>query len=107
MVPVMVWAMPVPSKRYGPTDWLLAGAVTGRVTEFLMTGPTSSSDDPCSVYGLMFLAGLLVLDGITSTLLEELFKEPLASKYDRMLYINLGIIVGIGRMRPHHSFDRL
>ena len=42
-----------------------------------------------------------------STLLEELFKEPLASKYDRLLYINLGIIVGIGRMRPHRSFDRL
>ena len=68
----------------------------------MMTGPTSSSDDLCSVFGLMLLAGLLVLDGVTSTLLEELFMVPLASKYDRMLYINLGIFVGIGRMRPHH-----
>ena len=83
------------------------GTVTGRVTGLLMTGPTSSSDDLCSVFGLMLLAGLLVLDGVTSTLLEELFMEPLASKYDRMLYINLGIFVGIGRMRPHHSFVRL
>ena len=33
----------------GPTDWLIVGAVTGGVTVSLMTGPTSSSDDSCSV----------------------------------------------------------
>ena len=38
----------------------------------------------------MLLAGLLVLDGITSTFLENLVKEPLTPKYDQMLYINLG-----------------
>ena len=30
----------------GATDWLIAVAVTGGVTEFLMTGPINSSDDP-------------------------------------------------------------
>ena len=38
---------------------------------------------------------------------DEAAAAELASKYDRMLYINLGIFVGIGRMRPHHSFVRL
>merc|ERR1719282_2113622 len=48
MMPVMVWGMIVSGKRYGATDWLIAAAVTGGVTEFLMTGPISSSGDESS-----------------------------------------------------------
>jgi len=90
MMPVMVWGMIVSGKRYGATDWLIAGAVTGGVTEFLMTGPISSNDDSSSKYGLMLLGGFLVLDGFTSTFQEKLFKEHVTSKYNQMLYINLG-----------------
>ena len=90
---VMMCDLTVSGKRYGPTDWLIAGAVTGGVTVSLMTGPTSSSDDSRSVDGIMLLAGLLVLDGITSTFLEKLIKEPLTPKYDQMLYINLGSFI--------------
>merc|ERR1719242_2161648 len=68
MMPVMVWGMIVSGKRYGVSDWLIAAAVTGGVTEFLMTGPISSGgDESSSTYGLMLLAGFLLLDGFTST----------------------------------------
>ena len=50
----------------GATDWHIAAAVTGGVTEFLMTGPINSSDDSSSR---------------CMTLQEKLFK---------MLYIDLG-----------------
>merc|ERR1719271_1819324 len=45
MMPVMLWGMAVAGKRYTAVDWLVAAAVTGGVTEFLMTGPISSSGD--------------------------------------------------------------
>ena len=76
---VIVWGMIVPGKQYGATDWTLAGAVTGCATEFCATGPIPSSDDFSSIFGLMLSAGFLVPDGCTST-----------SKYNQMLYINLG-----------------
>merc|ERR1719160_1984935 len=91
MMPVMVWGMAVSGKRFSLTDWLIAFAVTGGVVEFLMTGPISSHDDSGnSSYGLMLLAGFLALDGFTSTFQEKLFKEHTTSKYNQMLYINLG-----------------
>jgi len=90
MMPVMMWGMIVSGKRYSATDWLIAGAVTGGVTEFLMTGPISSNDDSSSKYGLLLLGGFLFLDGFTSTFQEKLFKEHVTSKYNQMLYINLG-----------------
>merc|ERR550537_747058 len=43
MMPVMVWGLLISGKSYGWQDWLIAGAVTGGVTEFLLTGPISSS----------------------------------------------------------------
>merc|ERR1719327_1191103 len=73
-------------------DWLVAAAVTGGVTEFLMTGSISAphSDAGNSVYGLALLVGFLLFDGFTSTFQEKLFKEHQTSKYNQMLYINLG-----------------
>merc|ERR1719168_295595 len=94
MMPVMVWGMAVAGKRFSVTDWLIAFAVTGGVVEFLMTGPISShSDQGNSTYGLALLAGFLALDGFTSTFQEKLFKEHTTSKYNQMLYINLGSCV--------------
>merc|ERR1719327_979684 len=73
-------------------DWLVAAAVTGGVTGFLMTGsiqaPHGEAGD--SVYGLALLVGFLLFDGFTSTFQEKLFKEHQTSKYNQMLYINIG-----------------
>merc|ERR1719440_964358 len=86
--------MAVSGKRFSVSDWLIAFAVTGGVVEFLMTGPISSHDDAGnSSYGLMLLGGFLALDGFTSTFQEKLFKEHSTSKYNQMLYINLGSCV--------------
>jgi len=93
MMPVMLWGMAVSGKRYGLSDWFVAFAITGGVTEFLMTGPISSNSSSSSTYGLALLGGFLLLDGFTSTFQEKLFKEHVTSKYNQMLYINLGSCV--------------
>jgi len=91
MMPVMVWGMAVGGKRYKLIDWVIAAAVTGGVTEFLMTGPISSKHATgTSVFGLALLATFLLLDGFTSTYQEVLFKEYQTSKYNQMIYVNLG-----------------
>jgi adenosine 3'-phospho 5'-phosphosulfate transporter B2 len=122
MMPVMVWGMLVGGKLYGMQDWLIAGAVTGGVTEFLMTGPIESQASTAgnSTYGLFFLLIFLCLDGFTSTFQEKLFKEHATSKYNQMLYINLfscivsavtlilsgGFSRSIGFMLAHPAFAR-
>jgi len=89
MLPVMIWGMAISSKRYSALDWCIAIAVTGGVTEFLMTGPTASpSDAGNSMTGLFWLLAFLALDGLTSTMQEKLFKEHKTSKYNQMMYIN-------------------
>merc|ERR1719316_2465207 len=92
MMPVMVWGILISQKQYSLTDWLVAAAVTGGVTEFLMTGSIAAphSDQGDSVYCLLLLVGFLLFDGFTSTFQEKLFKEHQTSKYNQMLYINLG-----------------
>merc|ERR1719207_450379 len=92
MMPVMVWGILISQKNYSITDWLVALAVTGGVTEFLMTGSISAplGNQADSVYGLALLVGFLLFDGFTSTFQEKLFKEHQTSKYNQMLYINLG-----------------
>lgn len=90
MMPVMMWGMVISGKRYGLKDWLVAGAVTGGVTMFLMTGQIDSrTSNGNSSRGLMFLLLFLLLDGLTSTFQEKLFKEHKTSKYNQMFYINL------------------
>mmetsp|Transcript_39709 Transcript_39709/g.86560 ORF Transcript_39709/g.86560 Transcript_39709/m.86560 type:complete len:380 (+) Transcript_39709:73-1212(+) len=89
MMPVMVWGMAISGKSYSLRDWCVALFVTGGVTEFLMTGPiTSSHDNGNSIKGLVLLLGFLALDGLTSTMQEKLFKEHATSKYNQMMYIN-------------------
>merc|ERR1712039_1093521 len=112
MMPVMVWGMAVSGKTFSVTDWMIAFAVTGGVVEFLMTGPISShSDQGNSTYGLALLGGFLALDGFTSTFQEKLFKEHVTSKYNQMLYINLGsccissfTLLASGRMGSAFAF---
>merc|ERR1712019_48674 len=56
-------------------------------------GISSHSDQGSSSYGLALLGGFLALDGFTSTFQEKLFKEHTTTKYNQMLYINLGSCV--------------
>merc|ERR1719356_1279749 len=94
MMPVMVWGIIVSNKKYGLTDWIIAALVTVGVTEFLMTGPiASSSDTDNSTKGLLLLLGFLALDGFTSTFQEKLFNQHKTTKYNQMLYVNLGSCV--------------
>mmetsp|Transcript_53269 Transcript_53269/g.98484 ORF Transcript_53269/g.98484 Transcript_53269/m.98484 type:complete len:407 (-) Transcript_53269:158-1378(-) len=94
MMPVMAWGIIVSGKRYGLTDWLVAGLVTLGVTEFLLTGPISSghghhpAPEATSLKGLALIIGFLAFDGFTSTFQEHIFKEHKASKYNQMLYVN-------------------
>jgi len=92
MMPVMVWGILISQKKYSLMDWLVAAAVTGGVTGFLMTGSINAPDAQASdsVYGLALLLGFLLFDGFTSTFQEKLFKEHETSKYNQMLYINSG-----------------
>jgi len=89
MMPVMVWGIIISQKSYKLTDWLVALAVTGGVTEFLMTGDISSPNEQgSSMHGLLLLCAFLALDGFTSTAQEYLFHSYKTSKYNQMLYIN-------------------
>jgi adenosine 3'-phospho 5'-phosphosulfate transporter B2 len=89
MMPVMIWGMIISQKRYNLLDWLIAAAVTGGVTEFLLTGPTSSPAGGSCFKGFLFLLGFLALDGFTSTMQERLFKEHKTSKFNQLMYVNM------------------
>ena len=90
---------------------LRAGAVTGWVTEFLMTGPVSSSEDSSSRCGLMLLAGFLVIDGFASTLSGEAIRgaRDLEVQPDALhqSWVLLNFFVHADRIWSHHLWDRL
>lgn len=89
MMPVMVWGIIISNKAYTVTDWLIAAAVTGGVTEFLLTGNIAASHQQgTSMKGMILLVVFLGLDGFTSTFQEKLFKEHKTSKFNQMLYVN-------------------
>jgi adenosine 3'-phospho 5'-phosphosulfate transporter B2 len=91
MMPVMCWGIIISRKKYTLNDWLIAAAITGGVTEFLLTGSIASKRAAGnSAFGLLLLLLFLGLDGFTSTFQEKLFKEHTTSKYNQMLYVNLG-----------------
>lgn len=100
MMPVMCWGMLIGGKRYGVKDWMVALAVTGGVVEFLMTGTIDAKHSAGnSSYGLLLLACFLLFDGFTSTFQEKLFKDHKTSKYNQMLYVNLGsAMVSVGTL---------
>jgi len=112
MMPVMVWGMLIVGKSYGLRDWLVAAAVTLGSTEFMMTGPTSSSSNTSnSLYGFVLLLAFLALDGLTSTMQEKLFKEHKVSKYNQMSWVNgissmtsLVTLVAAGQLFPAIAF---
>jgi len=89
MMPVMIWGIIISQKRYGFTDWAVAAAVTGGVTEFLMTGNIKAKHSSgTSTHGLILLMVFLGLDGFTSTFQEKLFKQHKTTKYNQMFYVN-------------------
>jgi len=92
MMPVMLWSIVISGKKYKAQDWLIAAGVTLGVTQFLMTGSIASkhADKGTSFYGLLLLLGFLGCDGFTSTFQEKLFSEHKTSKYNQMVYTNLG-----------------
>jgi len=112
MLPVMIWGMAISGKSYSMLDWCVAIAVTGGVTEFLMTGPTASpGDGGNSIKGFIWLLAFLGLDGLTSTMQEKLFKEHKTSKYNQMMYVNglssivsLFTLITTGTFVPAFSF---
>jgi len=112
MLPVMIWGMLISGKSYSALDWGVAIAVTGGVTEFLMTGPTASpGDGGNSIKGFVYLLCFLGLDGLTSTMQEKLFKEHKTSKYNQMMYINglssfvsMFTLISTGTLFPAVSF---
>jgi len=94
MTPVMLWGMAISGKQYRATDWVVALAVTLGVTEFLLSGPIdSAATQGTSIKGLLLILVFLALDGFTSTKQEQLFKDYNTSKYNLMLYVNLGSCV--------------
>eukprot|EP00448_Togula_jolla_P021709 CAMPEP_0170590520 /NCGR_PEP_ID=MMETSP0224-20130122/11915_1 /TAXON_ID=285029 /ORGANISM="Togula jolla, Strain CCCM 725" /LENGTH=272 /DNA_ID=CAMNT_0010914325 /DNA_START=205 /DNA_END=1024 /DNA_ORIENTATION=- len=91
MLPVMVWGMIVAGKRYSMLDWIVALSVTaGGGNRVLDDGahfqPQFNQQFPWSLAAPSFL----LLDGFTSTFQEKLFKDHTTSKYNQMVYINLG-----------------
>jgi len=100
MMPVMVWGLLIANKRYSGLDWMVALAVTGGVTEFLMTGNIDAKHSAGnSSYGLFLLLCFLLFDGFTSTFQEKIFKDYKTSKYNQMLYVNIGsAMVSLGSL---------
>jgi len=94
MMPVMLWGMAISQKRYSLVDWLVAAAVTEGVVQFLFFGPIDARHNKGnSIYGLGLLVVFLFFDGFTSTQEEKLFRDNGTTKYNQMLYVNLGSAV--------------
>jgi len=106
MMPVMSWGMVIAGKKYTFSDWLVALVVTLGVSEFLLCGNIGSSrSESNSLLGMLYLFMFLALDGFTSTFQEKLFAEHQTSKYNQMLYINLGsAIVAVASMLGTGSY---
>jgi len=91
MIPVMLWGMVLARKPYSSGDWLIAVLVTGGVTKFLLSGEMAPHYESVStVGGLIMLLCFLALGGFTSAFQEAVFVAHETSKYNQMLYINLG-----------------
>lgn len=92
MLPVMIWSISISGAHFGAADWLVALLVTLGVSEFLLLGPTASSqrtDNGTAGWGYALILAFLVFDGFTSSLQEKLFKEHRTSRCNQMLYVNL------------------
>jgi adenosine 3'-phospho 5'-phosphosulfate transporter B2 len=95
MIPVMIWGRIIMGRRYGPSDYAVAAAVTAGATIFLLGGEVTSSASKhhgksageTSVYGLMLMGGYLGFDGFTSTFQDKLFKGYAMETYNQMLWV--------------------
>eukprot|EP00930_Biecheleria_cincta_P056628 TRINITY_DN42707_c0_g1_i1.p1 TRINITY_DN42707_c0_g1~~TRINITY_DN42707_c0_g1_i1.p1 ORF type:complete len:364 (-),score=51.21 TRINITY_DN42707_c0_g1_i1:82-1173(-) len=113
IMPVMIWGILISGKHYGKRDFMVAMVITLGTTEFIMSGPTASriSTESSSFYGFLCLGLFLVLDGLTSTIQEKLFKEYQTSEYNQMIYVNslsacvsLCTLVASGQLQPAVAF---
>lgn len=93
MLPVMIWGIFILRKKYTAKDFLIALAVTGGCTLFLLTGEvhskTSKGDHQSSMYGLLLMLGYLGFDGFTSTFQDKLFKGYNMTTYNQILYTTM------------------
>lgn len=98
MVPVMGWGIAISGKSYKLLDWLIALAVTGGCTIFLIGGNILSSKEQdagkseglvLASIGLCLMLGYLACDGFTSMFQEKIFKDHNVTPYNQMLYVNL------------------
>lgn len=94
MIPVMLFGVSMSGKRYSLSDWFLAVVVTVAVAEFLIAEPAQIASSRAivltTVEGLLLLVGSFALDGFAVCFQEKLFREYGTSKYNQMLYINMG-----------------
>merc|ERR1719161_297365 len=98
MVPVMGWGIAISGKSYKLMDWMIALAVTGGCTIFLVGGNILSNKEQdagksegymLASIGLMLMVGYLCCDGFTSMFQEKIFKDHNVTPYNQMLYVNL------------------
>lgn len=91
MIPVLIWGTCIGGKRYTLIDYIVAAAVAGGCTLFLLAGNIRAkhSAEHSSVYGLMLMTVYLAFDGFTSTFQEKLFRGYAMSTYNQMLFVNL------------------
>ena len=98
MVPVMLWGTVILLKSYSWKEYVMALAVTGGCSLFLLSGDASSkvskvvsSDSGLggSAYGGLLMLGYLGFDGFTSTFQEKLFKGFEMSSHHQVLYITM------------------
>jgi adenosine 3'-phospho 5'-phosphosulfate transporter B2 len=98
MVPVMGWGIAISGKSYKLIDWIIALAVTGGCTIFLVGGNILSNKEQdagkseglvLASIGLCLMLGYLACDGFTSMFQEKIFKDHNVTPYNQMLYVNL------------------
>jgi adenosine 3'-phospho 5'-phosphosulfate transporter B2 len=116
MVPVMGWGIAISGKSYKLMDWMIALAVTGGCTVFLVGGNILSNKEQdagksegvmLASIGLLLMLGYLACDGFTSTLQEKIFKDHNVTPYNQMLYVNLfSILVSCGALVAFGGFPQ-
>ena len=95
MIPVMLWGRLMLGRRYQPSDYAVAAAVTAGATIFLLGGEVSSpsvkhgkaGETDTSLYGVLLMAGYLGCDGFTSTLQDKMFKGYSMETFNQMLWV--------------------
>mmetsp|Transcript_15986 Transcript_15986/g.40780 ORF Transcript_15986/g.40780 Transcript_15986/m.40780 type:complete len:356 (-) Transcript_15986:180-1247(-) len=101
MVPVMVWGTIILLKKYSWKEYVMALAVTGGCTMFIISGDVKSkvsaaasgsaagTAEEASFFGGLLMFGYLGFDGFTSTFQERLFKGYKMTSHHQVLYVTM------------------